>query len=105
MTDWLKRFRTLSREEYAGNKTDKTDETSSEEGFVGSVGFVTGISTPKRLPAQVESPDQLTRARKASRHPLPPGAPVCARCQLLLCGEGIRRGNSLYHPMCLGDRP
>jgi TubC N-terminal docking domain len=26
-----------------------------------------------------EPPDQLTRARKATRHPLPPGAPVCTR--------------------------
>jgi hypothetical protein len=44
------------------------------------------------------SPDQIELAHRSTKHPLPPGAPVCAACGLLLCGAGQRRGRDLYHP-------
>jgi hypothetical protein len=45
--------------------------------------------------------DQMELARRASRHPLPPGAPICNKCHLLLCGEGRQRLGKLYHRQCL----
>ena len=51
--------------------------------------------------ASPRHPDQMELARRSTRHPLPPGAPVCARCGLLLCGEGRQRGDRLYHKQCL----
>lgn len=46
--------------------------------------------------------DQMELARRSTKHPPPPGTPVCAKCNLLLCGEGHQRDDRrLYHPRCV----
>jgi hypothetical protein len=100
MSDWLERFRALSREEHGCDNVDDIRRYGGDPSTMSNnVDNVTGISTSK------EPPDQLTRARKATRHPLPQGAPTCAACHLLLAGAGIRRGRDLYHPVCLKGEP